>query len=29
MEEVDPVKQGHGEGSFVAVRGVKKQEKAG
>jgi SAM-dependent methyltransferase len=26
MEAVDPVKQGCGEGSFVAVRGVKKQE---
>ena len=29
MEKVDPVKKGHGEGSFVVVRGVKKQEKAG
>ncbi len=29
MEEVDPVKKGHGEGSFVVVRGVKEKKKAG
>lgn len=26
MVEVDPVKEGHGEGSFVVVRGIKKGE---
>ncbi|HEX9860450.1 MAG TPA: hypothetical protein VGB23_04545, partial [Nitrospirota bacterium] len=29
MAEVAPVKEGHGEGSFVAVRGVKRKEAGG